>query len=149
MNVCTNFQGNASNSCWYILAWNKVKYGWTDQQRDIVIHRPCMAWQKQYFNHTEIVQKPLEMLLIFCCSFVLSPGLSHRTNWEETPPHIWFFCHGRVLQPTYSVPQFPGKPRFLLFTDLILDICCKRKVAQCTRVFSPAARISTLNKWYN
>ena len=54
--------------------------------------------------------------------FLLSPGLSDRANWEEAPPYIWFRCHGRVLQPTHGVPQFPGKPPFLLFTGLILHI---------------------------
>lgn len=100
-------------------AWTRVGRGGggvlTTQQIDIVIHRATkLAWQKNRLIITCFLYDPV--------LFLHSPGLSDRANREEAPPHIWFLRHGRVLQPTHSVPQFPGKPPFLLLTDLILHI---------------------------
>lgn len=50
----------------------------------------------------------------------LSSGLSDRADREEAPAHLRLLRHGLVFQPTYSLPQFPGKPQvFLLLTDLL------------------------------
>lgn len=68
-------------------------------------------------NYSEFTEKNVSSpdILLF---LNLSPGLSDRADREETPAHIRFLCHGRVLQPTYSLPQFPGKPRS---SSLVLD----------------------------
>lgn len=83
-----------------VLLWTKIKLALQTHQR---------FWKKW-----------LKWLFIWFSFY--SKGLSDRKNWEETPSYIWIHRHGRVLQPAYDIPQFPGKTFSIRFTEHMLVI---------------------------